>query len=649
VSTIVFDERAPRWIRELTRFAPLHSLVLLHGNVLDLASYPVETEGDTYWTESDIAGFLRRFLTGRGYDVVGVLDPVDGLALATDEMRQRYQALCGSGLPQETRSPPRNPQNPGRSVASGLEAEVDNIRRALRSREAANAFVIVHASRLVTSPNMPSRQETDLMLRLLKAAQEATEVVHEDGPLRNLLVLVCDKLNDLPAYLYVGNPRARAIHVDRPDATDRTRFLRSRYRAFHDAGGDGPDEELCGRFSALTDGLTNFELLSLVSLSRREEISARDIEVLCERFKYGVRESPWDKVDRERLDGAEALFNSRVRGQTRALTRALDLVKRARLGLAAGSRGPAQRPRGVLFFAGPTGVGKTETAKCLAQLVFGHEDRLLRFDMSEYGAEHADQKLMGAPPGYVGYEEGGQLTNQVKRNPFSVLLFDEIEKAHPSLLDKFLQILDDGRLTDGQGETVYFNETVIIFTSNLGTAAPREDPAAALARALGGGSAEDDAAMPGGVPLVGPEMSYEEMSRVILGRIRDHFNFELGRPEILNRFGDNFVVFDFIRPPVAAEIAGLLLSGLCEHLVRERALEITIGEEVREAVVALACENLAHGGRGVRNVVDAAVVNPLARWLFDHAVERDARLRLVRLVDNGDQAPNRFQLELEGA
>ena len=126
------------------------------------------------------------------------------------------------------------------------------------------------------------------------------------------------------------------------------------------------------------------------------------------------------------------------------------------------------RPRGVAFLAGPTGVGKTELAKSVTQLLFGDESAYIRFDMSEFSAEHSDQRLIGAPPGYVGYDAGGELTNAVREKPFSVVLFDEIEKAHPRILDKFLQILDDGVLTSGRGDRVYFSESIIIFTSNLG-------------------------------------------------------------------------------------------------------------------------------------------------------------------------------------
>ena len=224
-------------------------------------------------------------------------------------------------------------------------------------------------------------------------------------------------------------------------------------------------------------------------------------------------------------------IRDRVKGQKPAIVKTVDILMRSVMGLTgAHTAATSSRPRGVLFFAGPTGVGKTELARALTALIFGDERAYIRFDMSEFAAEHADARLLGAPPGYVGYDAGGELTNAVRARPFSVILFDEIEKAHPRILDKFLQILEDGRLTDGRGATVYFSEAILIFTSNLGISI-RDDHGQ---RQLN----------------VQPGEPYEQVERKVRTAIADYFKFTLGRPEILNRIGDNIGVFDFIQPAI---------------------------------------------------------------------------------------------------
>ena len=626
---IVIDRETPRWIRELERFVHVKSLLLVHGNILDLVSYPV-SRGDgngNYWTEGALSGFFNRFLTGLGYEIVGCFDPVAGLSFVDNDMGECYRALAGAGDAESTVRP-RTAANGRQDNNSLIDANtvMDGVSDAVSNRETPCAFVFHFSSRFLDSPDHLSRQERALFTRLLKASLQAKEVLRGEQRWNNVIVLVCDKINDLPVFLYLNNPRARSIHLEHPHQQERIRYFKTTYRSFHQSEDEQPSVDLCAQFGAFTEGFSYYEMMSLVGLSRREQIPARDLQRLVERFKYGITESAWDRVDKNRLDQAGEFFYDRIKGQDNAVERVLSIVKRAKLGLAAGSGRRSQRPRGVLFFAGPTGVGKTEVAKGLAELLFGQRDRLVRFDMSEYAAAHADQKLLGSPPGYVGYEEGGQLTNAIKENPFSVLLFDEIEKAHPSIFDKFLQILDDGRLTDGKGETVYFSECIIVFTSNLGTVADSRD---------GRGS------------LVTPDMAYDEVRDTILGRIRDHFYFTLGRPEILNRFGDNFVVFDFIRPPADAAIVGLLVRQLQSALHKERGIGLVVEPAVVDSLHRLAGDNLAFGGRGIRNVIDSALVNPLAAWLFDNNVESDTNLRLTACVDRGAAAMQRFMLDIE--
>lgn len=266
-----------------------------------------------------------------------------------------------------------------------------------------------------------------------------------------------------------------------------------------------------------------------------------------------------------------------------------------------------------MFFVGPTGVGKTEQAKALAEFLFGDEAACICFDMSEYAHEHSDQRLIGAPPGYVGFEEGGQLTNVVRERPFCVLLFDEIEKAHPKIMDKFLQVIEEGRLTDGRGETVYFSESVIIFTSNIGSAEL---------------TGTDDA---------------EAVRAHFVNAVENHFVHKLGRPELLNRLGDNIVVFQPIHEDgVRRAILERKIAPLRGYLQERFGVELRVSEEFENRLLRSARSE--HGGRGVVNALERDLLNPLARFLFEHKHQL-RRGRVVAAALQADQVV--FEL-LEG-
>jgi ATP-dependent Clp protease ATP-binding subunit ClpA len=264
------------------------------------------------------------------------------------------------------------------------------------------------------------------------------------------------------------------------------------------------------------------------------------------------------------------------------------MIIRAYLGLA-GLQYSSKRskPKGTLFLVGPTGTGKTELAKTLAEFLFGDESAFIRFDMSEYNHEHSDQKLIGAPPGYVGFEQGGQLTNAVRSKPFSVILFDEVEKAHGRILDKFLQILEDGRLTDSRGETVFFSESVIIFTSNIGAATMPET---------------DDK---------------ELIKQHFLRAVEEHFIRQLNRPELLNRLGDNIVVFNKITDNTFRKsILDKKLAPLHNYLKERFGVGLSISQELQEKFLNSA--KTRDGGRGILNSTERLLINPLSRFTFDH-------------------------------
>jgi ATP-dependent Clp protease ATP-binding subunit ClpA len=291
----------------------------------------------------------------------------------------------------------------------------------------------------------------------------------------------------------------------------------------------------------LTDGLFLRDLDHIVAgVSCHGELSSREIRRVVNKYRIGEQEDHWGTLSIERLNAALRWFVHKegVKGQDEALRKVVDTLCLARAGLTGLASGTGTKPKGALFSAGPTGVGKTFVAKKLAKFLFGTEEAFLRFDMSEFKEEHTVSKLIGSPPGYVGYERGGMLTNGVREKPFSVILFDEVEKAHPKIMDIFLQILGEGRLTDSRGQTVFFTETVIIFTSNLGTRT-------ADSRGMPVSEREQLDAIVGD-DKCNHEKKKEAVRAHFTRAVERFFAFEISRPELLNRIGNNIVPFNYI-------------------------------------------------------------------------------------------------------
>jgi ATP-dependent Clp protease ATP-binding subunit ClpB len=289
----------------------------------------------------------------------------------------------------------------------------------------------------------------------------------------------------------------------------------------------------------------------------------------------------------------------RVVGQEDALRLVANAVRRSRAGLA-----DPQRPIGSFLFLGPTGVGKTELARALAEFLFDDERAMLRLDMSEYMEKHAVARLIGAPPGYVGYEEGGQLTELVRRRPYAVLLFDEIEKAHPDVFNIFLQILDDGRLTDGKGRTVDFKNTVIIMTSNLGSQLIHE-AINGVDHSIGVTSKKGSAVGEAGVLS-------DALKRQIHDLLLEHF-----RPEFLNRI-DEIVIFNALGKPEIERIIDLQLQHL-RRMLAERKIQIELTGKARELLFREGYDP-QFGARPLKRAIQRLIQDPLAMKLLDGEV-----------------------------
>ncbi len=328
------------------------------------------------------------------------------------------------------------------------------------------------------------------------------------------------------------------------------------------------------RLAEATQKLSGAKYISLkVDADEIAEVVSRWTNIPLSRLLEG---------EREKLLRLEHELHTRVIGQDEAITAVADAIRRARAGLS-----DPDRPIGSFIFLGPTGVGKTETAKALAELLFDSEENLIRLDMSEYMERHATARLIGAPPGYIGFEEGGQLTEAVRRHPYSVLLFDEIEKAHPDVFNTLLQLLDDGRLTDSQGRTVDFRNTVVIMTSNIGSPQILEASRAGA--------------------------DYESVKQTVFDLLQSHF-----RPEFLNRVDDTIVFHALEREQVGA-IAEIQLSRLRDRL-SERHITLTLSQGAKEQLARVGYDPV-FGARPLKRAIQQLIETPLSRKIIAGEVQ----------------------------
>ena len=324
-----------------------------------------------------------------------------------------------------------------------------------------------------------------------------------------------------------------------------------------------------------------------------EEVGAQQIADVVEAWT-GIPTGKMLQGETAKLLEMEQVIGRRLIGQGAAVRAVSDAVRRSRAGIS-----DPNRPTGSFLFLGPTGTGKTELAKSLADFLFDDERAIVRIDMSEYSEKHAVARLVGAPPGYVGYEEGGQLTEAVRRRPYSVVLLDEVEKAHPEVFDILLQVLDDGRLTDGQGRTVDFRNTLLILTSNLGSAF-----------------------------LVDPTLEDEDKRESVLAMVRASF-----KPEFLNRL-DEIVIFDALSKGDLAHIVDLQLA-LLERRLAARRIDIDVTEAAREWLADTGYDP-AYGARPLRRLIQSAIGDPLARLLLSGEVVDGTTVRVDRVPDGSD-------------
>jgi ATP-dependent Clp protease ATP-binding subunit ClpB len=339
----------------------------------------------------------------------------------------------------------------------------------------------------------------------------------------------------------------------------------------------------------------------------KEEISENDIAMIVAKWT-GIPVSRMLESEADKLNRIEEVLHTRIVGQVEAVQKIADTIKRSRVGIA-----DPNRPIGSFLFLGPTGVGKTELTKALAEFMFDDDKALIRLDMSEFMEKHSVSKLIGAPAGYVGYDEGGNFTEAVRHRPYSVILFDEIEKAHPEVFNILLQVLDNGRLTDAKGRIVNFRNCVIVLTSNIGAQYidKMEKLGFALNEAGDGKQTEEN--------------NYKEAKQKVLAALKDYF-----RPEFLNRL-DDILVFDILDKEAIKDIVGIQVELVVKRLA-EKEIRLELSPEVLEKL-SVEGYNPQYGARPLKRLIQNKILTPIASLMVGKKVGKGSRI-MVAIKNN---------------
>ena len=576
--------------QRLKREIGIKKCVIIDGNV-----------GDVYLNEKkqivDLKQYLMDMLKGMNYDDVLYWDRIDGVD--GDVSRLDFIDKVEVDGDDYSWDDEDEAQHEEQKTGTGMfkePAEIFNVVfKNLKKPNKKIAFVLNWADYLFTTGGQLAPDERELLTMLGKAIKDKKVDYLSSDVNESTVILITSKLAMFPISFYQGNPEVACLTLSKPDRQERERMLEKVESGFEVKLKPGESLLTCDKHTEYVDMLddfTNREIIQMARLSRKE--GKMPFEQLYLLFKYGEKDNPWEKLDYKAVKNIKKILAERVVGQDEAIAKIEKVVVKAYMGLTGIHKSSSRSaPKGVLFFVGPTGVGKTELSKTLAKFLFGDEQACIRFDMSEYAQENSDQKLIGPPPGYVGYEEGGQLTNAVREKPFSIILFDEIEKAakpNPRILDIFLQILEDGRLTDSKGETVYFSESVIIFTSNLGAS-----------EVSSSGSNEDVA---------------EEFIKIV----KNYFDNEIKRPEILGRIGySNIVPFNFIKDKeFSVKIARSKLRPVQRAIAEKYRIDLEFEDELKFINYILGGADASKGGRDILNAINDKLLDELAMFMFEN-------------------------------
>lgn len=535
---------------------------------------------------STLVEYLSDLLRARGFTDITVFNPVNG-----------FSADPGSDNASENRGTGIH----GRERA--ITSLANKISRELKEKRTIKGFIVEDASFLCVSSTHLSNEEADAWAKIRTAINDSSD--------DSKVFFIFDNASDIPRALNESSGLAKTIIVSKPDNSQRKQFISLVFPEL-------PDEAVENLSDIAADiPLRKLQDIFQVACDEVGNPGKNELVKYIKQYIYGYTDSPWEGLSKVKVSSLEDALNDQIKGQERATKRISDKVKVAWSGVGSALDGE-KAPKGVAVLCGPTGVGKTELAKQLTGFVMGDPNLLIRIDANEYHEEHTAQRLVGSPPGYVGCEQGGQLTNAVNERPFSVILIDEIEKAHPAFWDYFMNILQDGRLTDGRGNLCLFNNTFLLFTTNLGAKEASDNPD-------------------------------EDTDSIIYEAIEKYFS-DINRREIFGRLKKHIVPFNFITDEVACQIVEKQMKSFQNNYFASKHVKVNFADTVILAVKNIAGHASEYGGRDIKNTVNECLENQFVKICLDNDIRKGTVINITDAVETGDpDMPLDFMSEIDNS